>query len=343
MDLSVIVVSDNTRAMTLECLESIYRETTSIAFEVLVVDNASSDGSAAAIRERFPEVRLLALDENQGFARANNLAALETRGRFLLLLNPDTVILDRAIEKLFRFAIEDRGLSIWGGRTLFADGSLNPSCAWARPSLWSLACGSIGLTALFPHSSLFHPEAMPAWDRTTLRRVDIVTGCFLLIAKALWDRLGGFDPEFFMYAEEADLCLRAGKLGFECWIYPEATIVHHGGASEPVRGDKTVRLLAGRCRLLAKHWSAPAAWIGKCLFSSGIGLRLVASGLARCFSRRYEAGHATWRQVWRERAAWLSPPPLRKLQASRPTECETSFEPRLSPRAGSLPPCGPRS
>ena len=121
-------------------------------------------------------------------------------------------------------------------------------------TLWSLFCRASGLTGLFPRSALFHSEAYGGWARDSVREVDIVTGCLLLIARTTWDRLGGFDRAFTMYGEEADLCLRARALGARPMITPEATIIHYGGASETVRADKMVRLLRAKRELVTRHF-----------------------------------------------------------------------------------------
>src|SRR5882672_8693044 len=199
VDLSIIIVSYNTREMTLNCLQSITAETHDITFEVLVVDNNSSDNSAKAISARFPCVKLTALSNNIGFARANNLAAKNAHGRRILLLNPDTVILDRAIDRLVAFANQTPSFRIWGGRTVYSDGSLNRSSCWRKMTLWNLACFAFCLTYFGRRSEILNSEAYGGWGRDTTRHVDIVTGCFLLIDRKLWDQLKGFDPAFFMY------------------------------------------------------------------------------------------------------------------------------------------------
>jgi len=303
---SIIVVSYNTRDMTLTCLRSVVEQTTD-SYELIVVDNDSSDGSAAAIAAAFPDIRLFAETENHGFAVANNLAAAHARGDFLLLLNPDTEVLDGAVDKLLAFARARPEARIWGGRTVFADGSLNPSSAWRRMSLWTCFCQAAGLSALFPRSALFNAEAYGGWNRDTERPVDIVTGCFLLIRREDWEALGGFDPAFFMYGEEADLCLRAtGDLGAEPRITPDALIVHHGGASDRVRADKMVRVLRAKAELVKRHvpaWQRPVALFLLRLwpFTRWIALRAAASlsGLARMRERA-----ADWRAIWSRRSEW---------------------------------------
>ena len=211
--LSILVVSYNTRELTLACLESVYAQTTDLDFEVIVVDNASEDGSAKSIADAFPQVKVIESVENLGFARANNLAARSASGEYLLLLNSDTVVLDRAINRILNFARVRPEAGIVGGRTVFADGSLNASSCHGRQTPWGLFCLGTGLAAVFRGSRWFDPESLGSWQRDTVAEVDAVSGCFLLIRRELWEKLGGFDESFFMYGEDMDLCLRAGIRG----------------------------------------------------------------------------------------------------------------------------------
>lgn len=304
---SVIVVSYGTREMTLDCLASLAEGARGLAVELVVLDNASADGSADAIAAARPEARLVRLAENIGFARANNRAARAARGEYLLLLNPDTLVRPGAIERLVAFARAHPEAGIWGGRTVFADGRLNPTNCFRRMTPWSLFAWAVGLSAAFPRSEALNPEVYGGWPRDTERAVDIVSGCFLLIRRALWERLGGFDPDFFMYAEEADLCLRAARLGARPWVTPEAEIVHHGGASQAVRGERTVRLLTGKVTLMDRHWSGPARALGRGLYRLAVLIRLAGYGAAaRLGGRaRHAEAAAAWRLVWARRADWL--------------------------------------
>lgn len=307
IDVSIIVVSYNTRDLTLACLDSIAAETRDRSYEVLVVDNASSDGSAAAIAAHPLGARLQMPGANLGFARANNLAAEAARGEYILLLNPDTVILDGAIDKLLTFAQAHPDAGIWGGRTVFADGSLNPASCWGRMTPWNMVCRASGLTGIFPSSRLFNGEAYGGWRRDSVAHVDIVSGCFLLIRRSLWQRLGGFDPSFFMYGEEADLCLRASKLGARPMVTPAATIVHLGGASERTRTAKMVRLLAAKSTLIERHWPRPLRPLGQLLLGAWPATRWAALALANIAvpsQRRAEAA-STWREIWQHRTLWL--------------------------------------
>lgn len=299
---SILIVSYNTRELTLECLRSLRYGGAGVDHEVVVVDNASRDGSGAAARTEFPGVRLIELGTNVGFGRANNIAAAEANGEFLLLLNPDTVARAGAVEALVRGAREHPAAGIWGGRTFFADGSLNPASCWATPTPWSLLCIGTGLAKVFPRWRVLNPEAYGGWRRDHVREVDIVSGCFLLITRDLWDRLGGFDPAFFMYGEDADLCLRARRIGARPTIIPGAEIVHHGGASEPVRTDKMVRLLSAKARLIRRHWHS-ASGFGIAMLRLWALSRVVAHGVLHAGGRG--AGYRDWRLVWARRREWL--------------------------------------
>lgn len=304
--LSILIVSYNTCAMTLACLRAIAAETRDTSYEIIVVDNASSDGSAEAIAAETPGLKLMSLGQNVGFARANNLAAAEARGEFLLLLNPDTLVQDQAIDRLVAFSRRRPEARIWGGRTQFADGRLNPSSAWGRMTLWRLLCRATGLTSLAARTSLFNGEAMGGWSRDTEREVDVVSGCFLMVSREDWQRLGGFDPTFFMYGEEADLCLRARELGAKPAVTPSATIIHYGGASEATREGKMVKLLAAKATLIDRHFPRFAKSPGLILHAAWPLTRWLVLSLAARLAHRpaLAAGAAVWGRIWQRRTEW---------------------------------------
>lgn len=305
MDVSILIVSFNTREMTLACLESVYRETAGLEYEVLVVDNASRDGSAEAIRDAYPQVELLALDENLGFAQANNLAARSARGEFLLLLNPDTVVLRGAVQKLHAFIRDRPNAGAVGGRTYLGDGNLDPSSCWGRMTPWSTFCRAVGLTAIFPKSRIFDPESLGRWQRDSARPVDIVAGCLLMIRRDLWQELDGFDPAFFMYAEDADLSMRVAERGLTNWFVPEAEIIHYCGATEKVRADKLVRLFRAKSQLFQKHWSPTAARFGAFMLSVHAWTRTAAIPVATLLAGADRAECLeVWSDVFERRSEW---------------------------------------
>jgi N-acetylglucosaminyl-diphospho-decaprenol L-rhamnosyltransferase len=307
--LSIIIVSYNTKDLTLACLKSIYEETQDISFEVLVVDNASQDDSATEIAENFPDVKLIKSDVNLGFAGANNLAAKQATGKYLLLLNPDTVVLDKAIQKLHAFAVAHPENLVYGGRTFFKDLSLNPTSCWKRPTLWSLFCYATGLVSIFRRNKLFDPESYGQWQRNTVREVDIVTGCFLLIKKTFWEKLKGFDPNFFMYGEDADLCLRAKALGAKPIINPAATIVHYCGASEKVRADKMIRLFRAKEQLVRRHWTPFFALFGIKMLRLSVLTRMLACRFFYLMgAKKFSEAAKNWNEIWHRRSEWQTIP-----------------------------------
>ena len=312
MDVSVVVVSYNTRELTLACLRSIGASAGSVAHETIVVDNASADDSGAAIARDYPEVRLITSQENLGFARACNLAAQEARGRYLLLLNPDARLLEDTLREVVAHADAHPDATIVGGRTLREDGTLNPGSCWGRPTPWSLFCHGSGLASAFRRNRWLDPESLGPWERDSVREVDIVSGCFLLTQRAHWNALGGFDESFFMYGEDADLCLRSGAAGGRCVITPKAELVHHGGASEQVRADKMVRLFRAKSQLHHKHWGPLAARFGDVMLGLWAGSRALAHGCVALVSPARRESFRTWRSIWRRRAAWKRPPQQRR-------------------------------
>ena len=301
-DVSILVVSYNTRDMTLACLTSVVEQTQGLTYEVRLIDNASTDDSFAAISDRFKEKPTFFLSEstaNLGFAGANNRLAQEAKGKYLLLLNPDTVILDDAIGKLVAFAKSNPTNRIWGGRTQFANGVLNPTNCWGDMTLWTLFCRAVGLTMAFPKSALFATRSLPNWDRTGIREVPIVTGCFFLITREFWNQLSGFDPQFFMYGEEVDLCLRARRAGARPIVSGAPTIIHHGGASEATREGKLIKSLETELRLLRRHWTSPSIQCGIAL----VYLRVLVRAFFELLCATIKPSHL-WRNVWARRSDW---------------------------------------
>jgi hypothetical protein len=305
MDVSILIVSYNTRDLLTACLRSLHQETVEVSFEVVVVDNNSPDGSAESVRREFPQVRLHASTENLGFARANNVAAQMARGEYLLLLNPDTVILDRAIDRLVACARRQPDAGIWGGRTVFADGSLNATCCYNHTTLWSLFCRASGLNVLFRSCAWFNREEFGGWRYDSLRRVDIITGCFFLIRRDFWNELGGFDPLFYMYGEEVDLCLRAAAKGARPLFTPAATIVHYGGASEASQVLRASKVLRAKVALMKKHWSPGRRWLGRRLLLAWTFTRYAGAQACRGLLGKSVPSLEKWTHLWRTRHEWL--------------------------------------
>jgi N-acetylglucosaminyl-diphospho-decaprenol L-rhamnosyltransferase len=310
-DVAVLIVSYNTEHLLGECLQTLYEQRGSLKQQVIVVDNGSIDGSVDMIRSRFADVELIDAAENLGFARGVNLAATRANAEFLLLLNPDTVVLDHAIERLVKFARLHSGHGLYGGRTVKRDGTLELSSCWALPTVWSMTCFALGLTTLFRNSPWFDPESMADWHRNTIREVGIVTGCLLLVPRDVWLELHGFDERYFMYGEDADLAFRARRIGFRPIICPEACIVHDVGKASATRADKLLLLFRGKATLVRDHFSGWRKRLVLLELLAGVGLRtlLAQVGLR---SNRPEAD--VWARLWSERRDWIKGYPDQRLR-----------------------------
>lgn len=305
---SVIVISYNTEDMTLKALETLYDTTVETDFEVIVLDNASTDNSADRIEKAFPQAKLIRSPDNLGFAAGNNEAAKHAQSEWILLLNPDTECQEGAVDNLMKFADASPNAGIYGGRTIFADGSLNPTSCWRFMTPWSLFTQSVGLSAVFRNSPWINWESYGGWKRDAVKEVEIVTGCFFLIRRSMWEELGGFDLRFFMYAEEADLCYRVHELGLKSMFTPDATIVHHGGASEPVRSDKLVRLLKAKVQFLRKHWTPARSAVGEWLFRLHVVFRIFCFSTISLISKsdHHRTSKKVWTEIWNRRNEWLA-------------------------------------
>lgn len=300
-DVSVVIVSYNTAHLMAECLDSLHRERGTLEQQVIVIDNGSSDGSVEAIRKRG-DVEMIDAGENLGFGRAVNRAAATADAPFLVLLNPDTVVLDRAIERLVAFARAHPGHGLYGGRAVHRDGSYEMSSCWGLPTVWSMTCFALGLSTFFRGSMWFDPESLGDWKRDTVREVGIVTGCLLLVPVALWRDLGGFDERYFMYGEDADLAFRVRAAGMRPIVTPEACIVHDVGGASKSRGDKLVLLYHGKATLLGDHFSGWRRRLVLAELVAGVALRAVLASMGPGKRRSAADG---WRQVWQARRQWI--------------------------------------
>ena len=300
VDVSVVIVNYNTRELTSACLASIPVAAVTARIEVIVVDNASSDGSAQHFHDTFPDVAVLQSGRNGGFGWACNLGAAAARGRWVLLLNSDTVARPGVIDELVKLATERPDAMIYGGRTFTPDGALDPRSCWGAPTMWSTFCYGLGLSTAFKDNRLFDPESLGRWQRDSVREVGIVTGCLLMIDKARWDELGGFDEQFFMYGEDADLNFRVRALGGRPVITPAAQVTHVYGASSVNRLGKLELLFTGKSLLFRKMWPGRRGDLAIALLRLGVGVR-AALRLARHPGSGQQDPLVA---LWRRRAQW---------------------------------------
>lgn len=294
-DVGIILVTYNSADWIGRCLDSLPAALDGRQAEVVVVDNASSDGSADLVAREHPEVRLIRSERNLGFSGGVNLGARASSAPWVLLLNPDMQARPGALRSLLEFAEKNPGHGVYGGRTLTVDGRTERSSCWGLPSLWSMACFALGLTTLFHHSRLFDPESLGRWDRDSVREVGMVTGCLLLVDRDDWERLGGMDERYFVYGEDADFSARARKLGLRPIITPDAEVVHAIGKSSNGPAGSMPLVLAGKVTYARTHFGRAAAVVVALLrlgvFARALGSRVIGRG-------------TKWAECWRGRAAW---------------------------------------
>jgi GT2 family glycosyltransferase len=321
-DVSVIVVSFNTRDVLRECLQTLARESGGVSYETIIVDNASRDGSAGMVEQEFPEATLIRSEINLGFAAANNRGFAVAKGRYVVLLNSDAFLCPGALPLAVERMDADPRIGLGGARLIGRDDSWQPS-ARMFPSLTNELLMLSGLSAKYPHSRLFGRFDRTWADPNESAEVDWVPGAFSIISRRALESAGYFDESFFLYYEEVDLCRRIKAAGYSIWYWPDVVVVHLGGES-----SKTVRHLtmssAGsqltlwrmRSALLyyRKHHGWSGAWLAKALETNWHLLRAsknsrrnIIEGQAK--ARDSSAIVALMRQAWREtRGGLISPP-----------------------------------
>lgn len=286
MDVSIVIVNWNTLGLLRDCLKSVYEQAGTVDYEVIVIDNASTDGSVQMVKNEFKRVVLIENTENRGFAAANNQGMAVAKGRYVLLLNSDTVILDNAIAKVVSFADAHPRAAVTGCRVLNPDGTLQPTC-FMFPSVLNMLLSSTYLYKLFPNSRFFGRERMTWWDRSDVRQVDVVTGCFMLVRREAIDQVGMMDERFFIYAEETDWCYRFRTKGLEVTFTPAAQIIHLGGQSTAKRPvAMIVQLRLSILKFIRKHHGQLALLIARILTAFFFAVRLPV-WFARVFYPRY--------------------------------------------------------
>jgi len=256
VDVSVIIVNWNTCDLLRECLRSVYDSMGELVFEVLVVDNASTDGSVEMVRSSFPQVRLLANAKNVGFARGNNQALALSRGHYALLLNSDALLLDGATQALVDLADAKPQAGIVGAQLLNVDGSFQASYT-PFPNLWRefLILSGVGRMVYGRR----YPSRGPEEEKGP-QMVDYVEGACMLVRRAAVEKVGGLDEGYFMYAEDVDWCYAMQKRGWQVWYQPAAKVIHvGGGSSQNRRPQREADLYSSRVRFFSKHYGPRAA------------------------------------------------------------------------------------
>ena len=291
MDVSIIIINWNTKQLLRDCLTSVYERVGDVDYEIIVVDNASTDGSAEMVKSDFRQVILIENTGNRGFAAANNQGMAIAKGRYVLLLNSDTVVLDNAIANTVRFADENPQAAVTGCRVLNPDRTVQPTC-FMFPSLLNMFLSSTYFYKLFPKSRFFGRENMTWWDANEVYEVDIVKGCFMLVRREAIEQVGVMDEQFFMFGEETDWCYRFKKNGWKVIFAPVGEIIHYGGQSTmQMPMTMTVQLRLSILKFIRKHYGWSSHVIARFLVAFFFAVRLPV-WMAMAFVRPAARGEA---------------------------------------------------
>lgn len=280
-EISVVIVSWNARGLLRACLQSIRDHGGGCVGEVIVVDNASADASAAMVRDEFPEVQLIETGANLGFARANNIGVARARGPLLALVNSDVEVRPGCFEALARCMQADPRAGLAGPRIVDVHGGTQGSCR-RMPTVWNMLCRALAIDRVFSRHALLSGHEMRHFAHDSRTQAEVLSGCFWLARASAVAQVGLLDERFFFYMEDVDWCRRFAAAGWRLVFEPSATALHHGGGSSgnaPLR--YSVQYLRANLAYWRKYHGMPGGLLFRLLALLHHGLRLAARGLRR--------------------------------------------------------------
>jgi GT2 family glycosyltransferase len=280
IDLSIIIVNYNVKEFLKNLLDSIHKASQSLQVEIIVVDNASDDGSVEMLKEKFPDVILIENKINLGFGKANNIALQIAKGKYFLLINPDTLVAEDTFIKMINFLNENQDVGMAGCKILNPDGTLQLACRRSFPNPWTAFTKVTGLSTLFPKSKLFARYNLTYLDENQTYEVDAISGSFMMLKKEVYEKVGGFDEQFFMYGEDLDLCYRIQKAGYKIYYLHTTQIIHYKGESTKRSSlDETKIFYKAMHLFVKKHLSS--SFIVEMILRSAIAIRTLLAFLGK--------------------------------------------------------------
>lgn len=282
MKLSVVIVNYNVKYFLEQCLHSVRSASRNIDCEIFVVDNNSVDGSVQMVEEKFPEVKLIANQDNRGFSRANNQAIKIARGEYVLLLNPDTIVEEDTFEKIIRFMDEHPDAGGLGVKMVDGKGKFLPESKRGLPKPAVAFYKIFGLSSLFPKSKVFGHYHLTYLHPDEIHQVDVLSGAFMLIRKTVLDKIGGLDEEYFMYGEDIDISYRITQEGYKNYYFPKTRIIHYKGESTKKSSINYVLVFYQAMIIFAKkHFSQKNARLFSLLINMAVYFRASLAILKR--------------------------------------------------------------
>jgi O-antigen biosynthesis protein len=286
MKLSIVIVNYNVKYFLEQCLHSVQKAIHGLESEVFVVDNNSVDGSLKMVKDKFPEVHLIENKDNKGFSKANNQAIRKSRGEYVLLLNPDTIVEDDTLQKVIRFMDEHPEAGGLGVKMIDGKGKFLPESKRGLPSPSVSFFKIFGFSTLFPKSRIFSKYHLGYLDKDKVHQIDILAGAFMLLRKKVLDEIGLLDEEFFMYGEDIDLSYRITQAGYKNYYFPETRIIHYKGESTKKSSINYVFMFYNAMIIFAKkHYSRENARSFSLMINFAIYLRAFFSILNRFAAR----------------------------------------------------------
>jgi N-acetylglucosaminyl-diphospho-decaprenol L-rhamnosyltransferase len=274
LDLSIVIVNWNTRELLRDCLTSLYASEGDFAFQVVVVDNCSQDGTCSMVGDEFPQVHVIESEINGGYAYANNLGLRRLVARYFLLLNPDTILPSHALQGMLEFMDAHPEVGIAGPKLVMSDGSLDLACRRSFPTVENSCYKLSGLSRLFPNSRRFGAYNLTYLDPDEASEVDSVVGAFMMVRREVVEDVGGLDEEFFMYAEDLDWALRAKQARWKVYYYPEITVLHYKRqASDQNAGRARYEFWRAMYTFYRKHYAQETPLLIHYLVLGGLALR----------------------------------------------------------------------
>lgn len=257
MQLSIIIVNYNVKEFLLNLLDSLHKAVSKFDSEIIIVDNASDDGSLEAVRNKYPDVTLIENKINVGFGAANNQALNIAKGKYFVLINPDTIVKEDTFTKLIEFLENTPDAGMVGCKVLNPDGTLQLACRRSFPGPWTSFTKITGLSKLFPNSKLFARYNLTYLDENETHEVDAISGSFMMMRREVYKKTKGFDPQFFMYGEDLDLCYRTQKEGYKVYYVHSTEIIHYKGESTKRSSiDETKVFYDAMHLFVRKHFSS---------------------------------------------------------------------------------------
>ncbi|OGK31280.1 hypothetical protein A3F29_00250 [Candidatus Roizmanbacteria bacterium RIFCSPHIGHO2_12_FULL_33_9] len=235
MDLSIVIVSYNTKNFIKDCILSIYKNTQGIKYEIIVVDNASSDGSAGIIKKEFPDVILIAGKKNLGFSSANNKGVRKSHGRYVLFLNPDTLIYKDSISQMLKFMDSHGEIGAATCKLLLPNGRIDDASHRGFPTPWNSFTYFLGLSKTFPSFKLFSGYNLSFLDLDRTHEIDACAGAFMIVRRKAGDDIGWWDEDYFFYGEDLEFCFRLKEKGWKIYYHPDVSVLHYKGVSGGIK------------------------------------------------------------------------------------------------------------